>query len=685
MHGCLCANDTITSKVVSYNISSNFFDTTLIPPLPQKLANGFGFTLGDSMYYGGGYTQAWTDQTSPVSDTLFDISYPTSSTGFIGTKGRVLRTTNNGTVWSNIFLDTNRNIVSVDFTSGTNGYAVASRDTSIIFRTTNTGNSWAQVEILARLNQIDFADSIFGWTGGNGGTIYRSSDGGASWGFINTGTTSNINSVSAVSTNMLWAACDSGKILRTTNAGSNWSSQNITGNKLKTIKFVSSTTGFAGGEGGAFFKTTDGGLNWSQISLGVTTAINDIEYVNNSVLAVVGENGNIFCTEDLGTTWVRKRGVTGNTVRAIGGEGSSGLATIISDKNSIIKSTSGVFDSNISNKLYKLDLSNPGGGWVLRQDLPIPIAEVSSSSEELNDSLAYLVGGKTSGNVTTRNVYRYNSMQNQWTACTPLPDSLSQGGMAIVTDTTIFFAGGKNYSSISNKLYAGYIKIISGQPDSISWTSPINYPGGALFGIGSSGNKSLRAALFVGGSSTLFPETPVEACYLVNSDFKYCLYGIIARPIVTNGDDPTGGNTGGGDTLYSRRSLDTLLYRFYFMGGITDSMNTTIDANQRVTVSIVVSITTISNEVPGEYNLKQNYPNPFNPSTTITYEIPESGNVTLKLYDITGKEVAVLVNENQKPGTYSVKFFNINLASGIYIYSLQAGNYKKSRYMALIK
>ena len=132
------ANDTITSKVVSYNISSNFFDTTLIPPLPQKLANGFGFTLGDSMYYGGGYTQAWTDQTSPVSDTLFDISYPTSSTGFIGTKGRVLRTTNNGTVWSNIFLDTNRNIVSVDFTSGTNGYAVASRDTSIIFRTTNT-------------------------------------------------------------------------------------------------------------------------------------------------------------------------------------------------------------------------------------------------------------------------------------------------------------------------------------------------------------------------------------------------------------------------------------------------------------------------------------------------------------------------------------------------------------------
>jgi hypothetical protein len=75
-----------------------------------------------------------------------------------------------------------------------------------------------------------------------------------------------------------------------------------------------------------------------------------------------------------------------------------------------------------------------------------------------------------------------------------------------------------------------------------------------------------------------------------------------------------------------------------------------------------------------EYTLEQNYPNPFNPTTTIKYQIPKSGNVTLKIYDILGSEVATLVNEFQNEGRYEINFDASKLSSGVYIYKLQAND-----------
>jgi len=79
----------------------------------------------------------------------------------------------------------------------------------------------------------------------------------------------------------------------------------------------------------------------------------------------------------------------------------------------------------------------------------------------------------------------------------------------------------------------------------------------------------------------------------------------------------------------------------------------------------------ISNTLPQEYLLGQNYPDPFNPSTVISYTIPENAFVMVKVYNVIGKEVAVLVSEMQSPGNYQVKFDAGNLASGLYFYCLQ--------------
>ena len=88
---------------------------------------------------------------------------------------------------------------------------------------------------------------------------------------------------------------------------------------------------------------------------------------------------------------------------------------------------------------------------------------------------------------------------------------------------------------------------------------------------------------------------------------------------------------------------------------------------------------------PTSFSLHQNYPNPFNPTTIISYDLPTSGQVILKVYDILGKEVATLYNGNQNAGTYNVSFDATKLASGVYFYQLRSGNYSSIKKMVLLK
>ncbi|MBK7160845.1 MAG: T9SS type A sorting domain-containing protein [Ignavibacteria bacterium] len=89
--------------------------------------------------------------------------------------------------------------------------------------------------------------------------------------------------------------------------------------------------------------------------------------------------------------------------------------------------------------------------------------------------------------------------------------------------------------------------------------------------------------------------------------------------------------------------------------------------------------------VPNRLQLIQNYPNPFNPSTKISFDLPVEGNVTLKVFNTSGKEVAVLVNETRSAGYYSVNFNASNLSSGVYYYRLEAAGITETKRMILAK
>ncbi len=104
-----------------------------------------------------------------------------------------------------------------------------------------------------------------------------------------------------------------------------------------------------------------------------------------------------------------------------------------------------------------------------------------------------------------------------------------------------------------------------------------------------------------------------------------------------------------------------------------------------IKIAQLVNIQYISNEIPGKYSLKQNYPNPFNPTTTIKFDIQKQGFVTLKVYDLLGKEVSTLVRDNLLPGSYKADFTAEGLTSGVYFYRLVTNDFSDVKRMMLIK
>ncbi|NUM72646.1 MAG: T9SS type A sorting domain-containing protein, partial [Ignavibacteriaceae bacterium] len=109
------------------------------------------------------------------------------------------------------------------------------------------------------------------------------------------------------------------------------------------------------------------------------------------------------------------------------------------------------------------------------------------------------------------------------------------------------------------------------------------------------------------------------------------------------------------------------------------------DAVKAMFISEVLSADENDQNRPKEYMLQQNYPNPFNPSTMITFSVPKESRVEIKLYDILGQEIRSLFDGVKQPGIHSVMFDASGLPGGIYIFTMNSGNFNMSKKMVLLK
>ncbi|MDY0080435.1 MAG: T9SS type A sorting domain-containing protein [Ignavibacteriales bacterium] len=135
-------------------------------------------------------------------------------------------------------------------------------------------------------------------------------------------------------------------------------------------------------------------------------------------------------------------------------------------------------------------------------------------------------------------------------------------------------------------------------------------------------------------------------------------------------------------TLQPGGSTDTYIAIAY---GVTEAqMRANLDTAV-IQYNTLVSVEENPSVIPEHFSLMQNYPNPFNPATTISFTVPHSDFITLKVYDILGNEVATLVNESLAPGTHNVSFNALNLSTGTYLYKLSNSNSTLTNKMLLIK
>ena len=154
----------------------------------------------------------------------------------------------------------------------------------------------------------------------------------------------------------------------------------------------------------------------------------------------------------------------------------------------------------------------------------------------------------------------------------------------------------------------------------------------------------------------------------------------------------SGGNQSGMNNLNPTFGLGDAVVidsiKVIWPGGTTDYIGQT-DVNQFIIIKEGVGIVTNADDnnlpVVTGYSLSNNYPNPFNPSTVINYSLPAESHVSIKVYDITGKEISALVNEMQQAGEHSITFNGSNLASGIYLLRMSAGNFSSTIKMSLLK
>ena len=318
-----------------------------------------------------------------------------------------------------------------------------------------------------------------------------------------------------------------------------------------------------------------------------------------------------------------------------------------------------------SNLVYKYNI--PGNTWSQAADFLFATGD--SKAVAYQDSLIYVAGGFAGAN--TGIVYLYNSIANIWRVADFFPSSVRRtfGGFAVTGDTLIYMCGTSSFGSsiYFDSVYVGVIN--QSVRARITWTRGANFPGQTrtFFDAHSWGNHGI---IMTGGSTDNSFNTHSNECY----SFSPGRNAWTRLP-----DKPTSWLTGQSGSVRISNQLWKLICASGYNTGylnnteiLTDTMST-------------VKINSVTSELPNGFRLMQNFPNPFNPSTAITYQINSAGLVSLKVFDLLGKEVAELVNEFQSPGTYSINFEAGKLNSGVYFYRLRSGDFEDTKRLALLK
>lgn len=475
------------------------------------------------------------------------------------------------------------------------------------------------------------------------------------WVYQTSGTTQHLNDVHMLNSQVGWVCGDAGTLLKTTDGGQVWTQVSSFADDLNSITFKDASTGVAVGDDGIIIRTVDGGANWSQVPSGTTEQFRKVSWGSGSMFFAAGDDGLAAVSTDNGSSWVIKN--TGTTLRFRGTAAAGANMLWAVGNDGIIKFS-----------------SDGGNNWVTQNS--------GLTNDDLHDIQFVNENTGFAGGSGSKFIYTNNGGQT-W----------------MLRNTGLFFDVEGIYFQDENIGWGVSIvgTIFFTTDAGITWTSQ---PCGSA--------STLKEAYFlhqgkgwtVGENGTIVmydnPNVPVEL-----SSFSAFVSG---NDVTLNWSTASEVNNRGFEIERKTGSDWAVIGFVEGMGTTTEIINYTFSDkgltagvyNYRIkqmdfdgSFEYYLLNGEVSVDVPLEFALNQNYPNPFNPTTKIEFVIPESSNITLKVYDVIGNEVVTLVNDFRTAGKHSIDFNSASVSggvsSGIYYYKLDTGSFVQTRKMILLK
>ncbi len=558
--------------------------------------------------------------------------------------------------WESFNIGTYENLNSVSFPSISTGYIVG--NLGLVYKTTNAGFNWSLKSFPTNGNNsyVYFINSATGFVSNQGG-LYKTSDGGSNWILITLPTTYNVTSIHFSSASIGWAGDFWGNVLKTTNGGDNWVNTTTMPGYNSKVFFINDFTGWSVDTYGYVTKTTNGGTNYVQTRL-VFDTLSAVNFISSTIGFIVGDSGKVFKTTNGGNGW-----------NLISSDLYGKLNSVYME--SPLKITACGHDGLI---LYSNDGGNTWNYQVstsseLKQVTYAPSASVGWAVGDIGTYVKKVASSTTAciGNGNVKSPYPFYSFYaDSRTDMLYLGSEILAGGGGIAgTITKIGFYVDSLYSTqtltgFTVKLKNTTSSFITGFTD-VGWTTV--YSGSyTVSGIGQMFIDLQTPFNYIQGNNLL-----VEVCY-DNSAFS-------TNTFVRSTNVPNMTFNGHQDLFSGNGCTDINIGSVMAARPNLCFFTSVISGNQNQ-----------HSNVPKDFKLYQNYPNPFNPMTKIKFDIPKSSFVTLKIYDILGKEVASLVNDKLQPNSYAVDFNASGLNSGVYFCQLSVDNVPFSiKKMLLVK
>jgi len=699
------------------------------------LASGYDGLILRSVDGGETFTQV----TTGVTGDIWGLEIINDTLGWACGTTTLLKTINVGASWQIINTPGyTGNLWSVEFLNNNYGFIAADGK---VLRTTNGGNDWGIIQ--AGDNQplyiVDIIDTLHIAAAGYGGTSYRgknlySNDGGTSWITGGPLTFEPVNDIKYVNRDTGYVVMNNTIGFKTTNHGQNWTGSFV-GGDWEMLFLKEQNIGYSIGTGLRLYKTENSFENWQRLI--INDNFSDIFFINEetgfAISGVLSAFQGLYKTTNGGVNWNGIPGPSGDDILFL----DSLTGFIGSDV--INKTTDGGISWYMPNGgeggAGKIFFINETTGWTIRSNI---IFKTTDRGENWYTQFT------APSSITFYNIHFKDSLYG-WTAnLGGRPYKTTNGGVNWILQTNLHIWESRDvfFKDYFNGFFVESNKLYHTTNGGISFNL---LPGITGFSIAAEFSNYADSIIFITGYRTFrsldagntwidFPEltgTKITGLILLGKGYGYACgeLGLILKHndtsipvelisfiasinennVTLNWQTATETNNQG--FQIERRKTQDEGSEEWNVVSFVNGYGTTTEPQSYTFVDDNLSAgkylyrlkqidfdgtfeysNTIQVEInsPTKFSLEQNYPNPFNPNTSIQYAIGSKQFVTLKIYDVLGKEIATLVNEEKPAGSYEVQF-NVAqdsspaISSGIYFYQLKAGEFAETKKMILLK